>query len=93
MMDRHFDHRALPEQPCPACGTPLDCVTEMDAPETGTPQPGDETVCLRCTTVLVFGFLGELQIAPPRQISAQALAAQTRLQEAKRRLAHGGAGP
>lgn len=43
---------------------------------TGHPEPGDETVCLRCATILVFGLLGELCIESPPEISAQALEVQ-----------------
>lgn len=78
------DHRRLPAQPCPSCGHPLDAVTQAGAPATEYPEPGDETVCLRCTTVLVFGPLGELQVEPPPQISAQAMQVQADLQAFQR---------
>jgi len=87
------DHRLVPEQPCPACGYLLDTVREVGAAETALPQPGDETMCWRCTTILVLGPLGELRVEDPREISAQMLIEQADLQAFQRRVPRGGEAP
>lgn len=37
--------------PCPYCGAPNDAATSL---ESGTPNPGDVSICLFCTSILVF---------------------------------------
>ena len=85
--------RRVPEQPCPACGHTLDALTQADAEATEPPEPGDQTVCFRCTTILVFGPLGALRVADPREISAQALKVQADLQAFHLRFPQGGEAP
>jgi RNase P subunit RPR2 len=71
----------------------MDAVTEAEATETAQPQPGDETVCFHCTTVLVYGPLGKVRVEDPREISAQALKIQADLQAFQRRFPRRGDAP
>jgi len=44
-------HRTAPDR-CPECGHLLDAATNTEGP--GAPGPGDFSVCISCTAILVF---------------------------------------
>ena len=43
----------VPEQPCPACASPLSAAAVAGGDE-ATPRPGDVSVCLYCDALLVY---------------------------------------
>lgn len=45
---------------CPCCGYKLDGATSLDTPR--TPEPGDLTVCLKCTSILTYEGPAEIKL-------------------------------
>lgn len=45
--------RYLRGVPCPACGTDLDAASDAEG-EGAQPRPGDLSVCVHCSAILVF---------------------------------------
>lgn len=52
---------------CPNCGEPLDAATSPD-PDARPPAPGDVSVCIACSTILVFDHGLKLALPSPAQL-------------------------
>jgi hypothetical protein len=58
----------LEQVQCPACGTVLDAATGLTGKE--GPEPGDLTVCLYCSAVLMFEEPPQLRVLSTIELAA-----------------------
>lgn len=67
---------AAPETLCPSCGAPINCATS--AYGEAVPTPGDLSVCVYCTTVLVF--CADLDVRLATEVEIDDLPSEVRAQ-------------
>jgi len=61
------DSHTLPSHDCPACGTRLDAATSI-CEGTPAPRPGDVTICIDCTAVMMFAEDLTVRLVKPGEI-------------------------
>lgn len=77
---------ALPLQPCPWCGSPLNALGQANSPHCEVPEAGDVTVCMQCVQVSIFRAHGHLRRARPAEIDAAVRAVQDDIRRTRVRL-------
>jgi hypothetical protein len=59
----------LPPDHCPSCGALIDAATDVEGPH--RPEPGDNSICLYCASLLRYGADLRLELATLSEIPIQ----------------------
>jgi hypothetical protein len=76
----------LPPNTCPSCRHELDAATAVDPSDNSRPSPGHWTVCVHCTSFLVFGDDFALRLASVEEVAEMADEHRNLLLRVRRRI-------